>query len=132
MEENITLYPKKKEALTSKTAGGHIDKEYHIESDVALPSGLRTIVLQEKDLTEHKEKVSKLIDALLEKMGEGESKVMKKLLFDVLRDYNQRDIDRMYKRVVEGKAAVSVSDRCFHILIGDGRKRRHDEIVIRE
>lgn len=130
-EESITLYSRKGEALAGRREGGHIDKEYQLIEDTLGEDGTRTIILKPKDMMEFKAKIDKLVDLLLEKMGEPKTGQFAKLLKDTLRDYRENNIDKLIAKVEKGEK-VSTSDRCFHVIVGDGRRKGADLITIRD
>ena len=128
--ESISLY-RKGQALTGKGDSPHIDKEYMILKDETA-EGVRTIMLQEKDLTQFREKARKLAGVLAERIGEGESNVVKELLFDVLKDYEERKLDELYRQVVEKGEPVKAKEGCYKLIVGDGRTRKSEHIMLRE
>ena len=130
-EESITLYPKKGEALAGRREGGHIDKEFQLIGDVVEDDGTRVITLKPKDMTEFKAKIDKLVGLLLEKMGEPKTGQFAKLLKDTLRDYREDNLDKLIAKVEKGEK-LSTSDRCFHVIVGDGRRKGADIITIRD
>ena len=128
--ESISLY-RKGQALTGKGDAPHVDKEYTIFKDQTV-EGVRTIVLQEKDLAPFREKARKLAEVMAEMIGEGESKVVKELLLDVLKDYEEKKLDELYKRVVERGEPVKAQEGCYKLIVGDGRTRKSEHIMLRE
>ena len=127
MPENISFYKGKKEAL-SATSGTHIDKYYEIISDKD-EGGKRVITLQEKDMSSHTANVKALVDELLAQLGETESRLMKTMLLDHLKDYKESDVIDMLRKVRAG-AKVKPSEGCFKIIIGDGRKKKSHTIQL--
>ena len=128
-KETITLH-RNKTALTGKPPSTHIEKEYNVLKDETL-EGMRTIVLQEKDLSIQHEKARKLADTIAEEVGEGKSKAFKGMLFDIFRDYYEKTIDKLLKMIERGES-VKVKEGCFKVIIGDGRKNSSEEIMLRE
>lgn len=130
IKENLSIY--KGFVLSGSGREGEIPKhEYEIMEDKT-EEGVRTLVLKEKDLTEHLSKVKELADTIAEKIGESDSKAMKALLFDALKHYWDEDIEQMYKRVVLSEKPPPVKARkgCFEIIIGDGRRKNADIIKL--
>ena len=114
-----------------KHPGTHIEKEYNVVRDETDEEGMRTIVLQEKDLTPLREKARKLADVVAANIGEGDSKILRELLFDVFKDYYEKTIDKLLKMIAEGKP-VKVREGCFKVIIGDGRRKNSEEIMLRD
>jgi hypothetical protein len=129
-KESISLY-KQGYAFMGKDPVGHIVAEYDIIRDETV-EGIRTIVLKERDLKPFYRRVRELADAIAERIGEGESKVVKDLLFDALHDYESRLIDKIYRRVVVRGEPVKPQEGCFKIIVGDGRRRNSVHIMLRE
>ena len=128
-KESISLY--KDRALLGKGRSPHIDKEYEILEDKQ-EGDVRTIILKEKDLKPYWERVQKLVDIMADKLGEGESKAFKGLLFDALKDFEEKPFDKLYRQVVEGERPVKVREGCFKLIVGDGRKGDSWHIMLRE
>lgn len=129
-KENMSFY--KNEVLTTKGRSSHIANEYLIESDTTEEDGTRVIRLKPKDKTEFLAKARELANAIAERIGEGKSKLFKNMLFDLLKEYEEKSLHRIYKRVMAGKEPVRAEEGCFKIIIGDGRRRNHDEIQLVE
>lgn len=130
IKESIALL-RKGVAYASKREGGHITGDYDILKDETV-EGVRTIVLKERDRKEFIQKVKELSKVLAEKLGEGESKTLTKILEDVFIDYEDEHLYKLHKRVVEGKEPVKAREGCFHIIVGDGRKNSSEIIDIRD
>ena len=129
-KESITFY-RDGSAMMGKLPGTHIDKEYDVVQDQTDGVGIRTIVLREKDLAPVREKARKLADVIAAKIGESGSATVKDLLFDVFRDYDEKTIDKLLKSIAAGQP-VKVREGCFKVVIGDGRRKDRDEIMLRE
>lgn len=127
--ESISLF--KDRALLGKGRSPHIDKEYEILED-KLEGDIRTIILKERDLKPYWNKVQKLVDIIADKMGEGESKAFKGLLFDALKDFEEKHFEKLYKQVTEGERPVKVREGCFKLIVGDGRRGDSWHIMLRE
>jgi hypothetical protein len=115
----------------SKGRSEHIDKEYSLIEDNTDKAGRRTIILQEKDLTLQKEKARKLANLIADRIGEGSSKTFKEMLYDIFKDYYEKTLDKLVKRVEKGEP-VKVKEGCFKILIGDGRTKKSECIMLRD
>ena len=127
-KHSVTFY-RNSTALMGKRPDGHVDKEYTVLKDETF-AGTRTIVLQERDPEPFLEKVKSAADMIAERIGEGQSKTMRNLLVDVLTDYDEKSLDRVLRRLARGDK-VSTREGCFKILVGDGRRRNCEEIMIR-
>lgn len=128
--ENFSLYRDKK-ILAIKGSSKHLI-EYDVVSDETNQEGIRTIVIKPSDKTEHLKVCKELADKMVARLGEGENKLLRTMLFDTLRDYKEKDVIDMHKKVVMGGAPVKHRESCFKIIIGDGRKRGHHEIQLIE
>ncbi len=126
--ENLSFYRNKK-AMGTKGVSRHIN-EYDIASDVTNEEGVRTIVMKPADKTEHLKLCDELANKMVEKLGGGDNKLLRTMLFDTLRDYGEKDVKSMHKMVVLGKAPVKHREGCFKIVIGDGRKKSSHEIML--
>ena len=129
-KQNMTFY-RDGTVLMSKCPGTHVDTEYDVVRDETDEAGVRTIVLREKDVTVLRDKARRLATAIAEKIGEADSAVVHGLLFDVFKDYHERDMDRLLKMVATGQP-VKVREGCFKVVIGDGRRRTSAEVMLRE
>jgi len=127
-EEHISLYLGRK-ALIAKGVSRHIS-EFDVVSDQTGDDGTRTIVIKPADKTEHLKRCKELAGKMVERLGEGENKLLRAMLYDTLRDYKDSDVEDMYKKVVLGEAPVKHREGCFKIIIGDGRRRGHHEIQL--
>jgi len=114
----------------SKGRSDHIAKEYTLVRDETY-QGHRVIELQEKDLTTLQEKAKRLANLIADKIGEGKSKTVKDILFDVLKDYFEKSLDQLLKKIEKGEP-VRAKEGCFKIVIGDGRTKKSDHIMLRE
>ena len=128
--ENMSFY-KSKKIYATRGISKHVN-EYDIVSDVTSEDDIRTIVIKPSDKTEHLRLCAELANKLVEKLGEGENKLLRTMLLDTLRDYKDKDIQDMHKKVVLGKAPVKYREGCFKIIIGDGRKANHHAIMLIE
>ena len=117
----------------ASTREGHIKEEYDLLRDESGPDGTRTIILKKKDLPEIQRMRDELVEKLCEKLGEPkESKMIRKIILDALKDYNLTSLKRIYNKVVLGEVPVKARPGCFEIIIGDGRKKNSDIIQLRE
>ena len=103
MIENISI--DKGKFLATKGVSKHIT-EYDIVSDTTSENGTRTILIKPTDKTEILKLCAELADKMVEKMGEGDNKLLRTMLLDTLKDYEDKNIQDMHKRVVLGKAPV--------------------------
>lgn len=131
IKEGFSIY-KNGEVYSSKgdERHTHITGEYKVVSDET-KEGVRTLILQEKDRTSQKEKARKLSNLLAERLGEGESTTIKELLYDLFKDYYEKELDGLLKKVEKGEP-VKASEGCFKIIIGDGRTKRSEHIMLRD
>jgi hypothetical protein len=130
IKESMGFYTDKK-VMTNVGASKHIN-EYDVLSDSVSEDGTRTIIIKPADKTEHLRLVSELADKMVEKLGEGDNKLLCKMLYDTLRDYEDKEIAKMHRRVVLGKAPVKYKEGCFKLIIGDGRRKNSHEIMLVE
>lgn len=128
--ENFSFYRNKKICAT-KGISKHIN-EYDVVSDETNSGGVRTIVIKPIDKTKHLKLCRELASKMVEKLGEGENRLLRTMLFDTLRDYVDKAVVSMHKMVVLGEAPVKHRESCFKIIIGDGRKKNHHEIQLIE
>lgn len=126
---SMSFYPRGK-VYYGRGRSPHIDREYELVEDKT-EGGVRTIVLKEKDRGVLIKKAEELVDVIAEKLGEGESKAVKAILFDEFKDYAEEYLDDILKRITIKKEPVKASEGCFKVLIGDGRKRGSIEIMLR-
>lgn len=129
-KENISFYRGNK-AYANVGISKHIH-EYDVESDVSAPDGTRTIVMIPTDKSDHLRLCKELADKMVEKLGEGENKLLRKMLLDTLRDYEDASVEDMHRQVVLGEKPVKYKEGCFKIIIGDGRRRNSHEIMLVE
>lgn len=129
-KESISLY-RQGYAFMGKDPEGHIVMEYDIVRDDTV-EGVRTIVLKERDLKPLHDRVRELAGVITERIGESGSKVVRNLLFDALRDYEPRLIDKLYQRIVVKGEPVKPREGCFKIIVGDGRRKDSTHIMLRE
>ncbi len=129
-KESITFYDKGF-ALAGKAGSTHTNKEYSILRDETV-EGVRTIVLKTVDESKKKKKVKELTKALAAAVGEEDSKVFRALIKDVLNDYWDDTLDKLYNMVIKDQMPVKAAEGCFKLIIGDGRKSSSEEIMLRE
>jgi hypothetical protein len=91
---------------------------------------VRTIVLKEKGIEEYKDKVDEIVALMMKKMGET-SKTVEGLLKDALIDYQPKYLDKLLKMLQKGEP-VKVKEGCFKVIIGDGRRKNSEQIMLRE
>jgi len=127
--ETFSLY-KEGRAFSAKKEGRHLIGDYDIVSDATDAEGNRIITLKPHDLSGHLKNLDKLVDLLSKKL-DPDSKLFPKLLRDTLVDYSEKDIERMLNKVEKKKEKVSAQEGCFKIYIGDGRRKKSEEIMIR-
>jgi len=126
--DNISLY-RRGIAYSGKEEGGHVTGEYKIERDERTEDGTRTIVLKPIDLTERRIKVKKLVNLIADALGESKSKNFMAILTDTLKDYELNNIEKLIAKIERGQPVKS-KEGCFKIVIGDGRKKHSDEIML--
>lgn len=109
----------------------HSNADYVVVSDVMGEDGQRTVVFapHPEDTSQKREEIVK---AILKSLGESRSKSMRKLLNDVFADYFPEAINRIYEKVVLGKLPVKAKEGCFKLIVGDGRSKEHEEIMLRD
>jgi hypothetical protein len=133
-EDKETFAIKKGKAhkmLSTKGISKHLI-EYNILSDTIGEDGTRTLVFKPTDASKFLQRVAELAAAMVEKLGEGENKLLRTMLADTLRDYREEDIDDMYRKVVLREQPVKYREGCFKLIIGDGRKKGRHEIMLVE
>jgi hypothetical protein len=126
--DSISLY-RRGVAYSGKEESGHITAEYKIEKDEKDKDGTRTIVLKPVDLSEHKARVEELVNLIADTLDESKSKNFKAILIDTLGDYETEHIENLIKKIKGGKPVKS-KEGCFKIIIGDGRKKHSNEIML--
>ena len=117
-------------AYSGKSNTRHIDKEYAIVSDLINDNGERVIILKEKDLTGFYDKISELVNLIMASLGET-SPVLKGLLNDYFHEHREKTIENIIRKLNKG-ASVKAKEGCFKIIIGDGRRKNSEEIMLRE
>lgn len=128
-KENLSIY--KDEVLGTKGISKHI-YYFDLVSDETTEDGRRVIVLKPTDKSEHLKFCRDLADNMVEALGEGDNKLLRKMLYDTLRDYNEKDIKDMRDMVVLKKSPVKYREGCFKLIIGDGRRKDSHEIMLVE
>jgi len=108
----------------------HFDRYYKIVSDKTKGSK-RILILELQDRKEIERKKREIIETIA-KATKDNSETFKALLDDALSDYIDSAILEMHARVVKKKQPVKVKEGCFKIVVGDGRKKNHGEIMLRE
>lgn len=129
-KEAMSFYRGGKVYLT-KPPSRHIT-EYNVVSDEITEDGSRIISLKPADKTEHLRLCSELADRMVERLGEGDNKLLRKMLLDTLRDFEDKSVVSMHRMVVLGKAPVKYREGCFKLIIGDGRRKNSHEIMLVE
>ena len=129
-KENMSFYGDKK-AIATVGISKHLH-EYDIVSEKTDDDGTRTIIIKPTDKTEFLRLVNELADKMVEKLGEGENKLLRKMLYDTLRDYEDKEIVKMHRKVVLGEMPVKYKEGCFKLIIGDGRRKNSHEIMLIE
>lgn len=108
----------------------HFDRHYKIVSDKAKGSK-RVLVLELQDQKEIERKKREIIDAIAKSVGDT-GKQFKAIMHDTLNDYTDPAITEMYDKIIKKKQPVKVKEGCFKIVVGDGRKKNHSEIMLRD
>ncbi len=129
-KENMSFYPKGK-VFSAKGRGTHITNEYQLIGDEVSVDGNRIIKLKLIDQTEHLQHCSDLANKLVVQLGEPVSSLLRTVIYDSLRDFLETDILDMLKQIGKGEQ-VKKREGCFKLIIGDGRKKRHHEIMLSE
>ena len=130
-KETITFY-RKGFALAKTREEGNITGDYDVLENTIDKDGIRTIKLKPQDKSQHIANVKELVSAMLEKMGEEESKAFRDLLEDTLVDYEAEEVERMLKKVKGEDKPVKARKGCFQVIIGDGRRKDAEIIQLRE
>lgn len=117
-------------AYSGKSNTEHIDKEYTIVSDSVNDNGERVIILKERDLGAFYKKIDELVDLIMTSLGET-SPVLKGILLDHFHEYKEKTIDSITKKLKKG-ASVKAKEGCFKIIIGDGRRKNSEHIMLRQ
>jgi len=58
--------------------------------------------------------------------------VVREILFDVLKAYEDKEVDRLYRYVVELDEPVKPREGCYKVIVGDGRRKDSFHIMMRE
>ena len=128
LKESINLY--KDVAMVQKPPSEHCI-EYEILDDTTDTEGRRTIIIKPRDMAIYRQKVEEIIGLLTKQMEEQDNKIVQGLLRDVLGDYWEENLDKVLKKLKTGEP-VKVKEGCFKLIIGDGRRKNHEEIILRE
>lgn len=128
VKENISVYADKK-VYTNIGESKHVN-EYDLLSDTIDDEGTRTIIIKKVDKSEHLSRCKELAGLLVEKLGEGDNKLLNTMLYDTLRDYEEKDVIRMISDITKKGEPVKHREGCFKITVGDARKRNHHEIML--
>jgi len=129
IKETISIH---RSGLTFTRKGdtsAHISGEYSSAQEVR-EDGTRIITLTPLDTQTTKDRIKAITETILEALGEEDSKAMRGLLLDHLREYWDDIIEDMYKKVVLNREEVKLREGCFKIIIGDGRRKDHNEIQL--
>lgn len=108
----------------------HFDRHYKIVSDKAKGSK-RILVLELQDRKEIERKKREIIEVIAKSVGDT-GKQFKAIMHDTLNDYTDSAITEMYNKIIKKQQPVKVREGCFKIVVGDGRKKGHLEIALRE
>jgi len=101
---------------------GEIVMEYEIVSDETDSSGERTIKIKPSPRdAEVKRKRNELVNTLLQRLGEKDSKAFSALLENAIRQYGYNIVEELHKRVVAQQQPVKAKKGCFELVIGKGR-----------
>ncbi len=128
--ESISLFRNGRAYAGKGEDGGHLTGDFDLVSDAVDDDGNRVIVLKPHDLTEHHERLDRLVSLLTECL-DPHSKLFPELLHDALVDYSEKDVERMLRKVESGREKVSTREGCFRLFIGDGRRKNSEEIMLR-
>ena len=111
-------------AVSMQNEDGEIKTEYEIISDETNDVGERTIKIKPSSRnTEIKRKRNELVDILLQKLGESDSKAFSMLLENTIKQYGYDVIEELHMRVVAQQQPVKAKKGCFELVIGKGRGR---------
>ena len=117
-----------------KKEGERPDKEYNLVSDNIDESGNRVIVLKPRDTTDFMRLVNEAVSMICESLGE-EGKTLRLILKDELVDWTPDAVSRLIKKLKGNKAGIKPPIKskpgCVEIIIGDGRRRNHSRISLR-
>lgn len=114
-----------------KESVGHYTESHTLVSDKVDRSGVRTIVMKAMDRKGIEKRKQELVNAIA-KAVKDESEIFKQLLADVFAtDWDSR-VERLYDAVVLKGKKVSFREGCFKILVGDGRKKKGMEVMLRK
>jgi len=126
--ENFSIFRGGK-ILGTKGESRHI-KDFDIVSDKTDEVGVRTLVFKPSDVAERLKLCKELANEIVVALGEGDNKLLRRMISDHLRDYDEKDIKEMHKLVMGGGVPIKTRESCFKIIIGDGRRRGHHEIQL--
>jgi len=120
-----TVYKISREEAVSHGIDYDILQDTKVEGD-----NTRTITLKKRPTTDRQKKLNEVTETILEKLGEKESKLLRRLLKDATADYFDEIVEELYSEVILKKKPVKSREGCFKIIIGDGRKKNHHEIQL--
>lgn len=131
LTNTLTIWPRKKEVLEAVGRSPHIDNEYDLLEDSIDEGGIRIIRLKKRDKTETQKMIEEIAREATKSMGEGESKVVKEIFIDSIRDYTPSKLKNLYNKIVLKKVPVKPRGGCFKFIVGkDGREKSSEVIMI--
>ncbi len=110
----------------------HSVADYIVDSDETKEDGKRVLVLAPRPMEDTSQKTKELVRVMLKRLGEPRSRTLKRLLSDVFVDYFPEAIERLYDKIVVKGEPVKEKEGCFRLIVGDGRRRESEEIMLRD
>ena len=119
-------------AYSNVEAERHSIADYIVEKDKIGKDGKRVLVLAPRPMGDITQKKKEIVQVILKKLGESRSGMLKKLLTDVFADYFPESIERLYEKIVLKCEKVKEKEGCYKLVIGDGRRKDSEEIMLRD
>ena len=123
---------------------GHIQKECEVVRDVVavtaacddldwrgIEKGDRIIILRERDMTAYKKKITHVTNLLMKAIGSKDA-TLRGYLRDTIGEYLPKELEIIRSKIEDDGEVVKPKEGCFKLVIGDGRKKGHYEIPMRD
>ena len=130
--KEIIRITKKDTAYSQLEDERHSARDYIVEKDEIGKEGKRVLVLAPRPMEDIIQKRKEVVQTILKKLGESRSKTLKKLLTDVFSDYFPESIERLHDSIVAKDKPVKQVEGCFKLIVGDGRRKDSEEIMLRD
>lgn len=109
----------------------HTEQQFTVVGDELQEGGMRVLHLAPRDQTKREKQVAEIIDKVCGSIKDG-SETMRALLADVLITQWDEAIDDLHQRIFAKGAKIKAQPGCFKIIVGDGRKKDHRELMLRD